>query len=162
MDQLDENPDVRGSLLYRGDLDSTWARRSTRSTPKSSGRLNEEYPGKVFVLPTCDAMVLAAQYYHRGELPGVEGIQPVVGKKERSLWRDRLGHLGPGFGQLEGYVFYATIYGRSPELIDGEIRFERIVGLSESRARPCLSQDCLAGGGEQSAVRRDGRRRQRC
>jgi hypothetical protein len=24
---------------------------------------------------------------------------------------------------LEGYVFYATIYARSPELIDGEIRF---------------------------------------
>jgi hypothetical protein len=46
-----------------------------------------------------------------------------VGKKERSLWRDRLGHLGPGFDRLEGYVFYATIYARSPELIDGDIRF---------------------------------------
>ena len=47
----------------------------------------------------------------------------LIGKKERSLWRDRLGHLGPGFGNLEGYVFYATIYGRSPELIEGDIRF---------------------------------------
>jgi hypothetical protein len=85
--------------------------------------LNEKYPGKVFVLPTADAMVLAVQYYHRGELPGVEGINSFVGKKDRSLWRDRLGHLGPGFGNLEGYVFYATMYGRSPELIEGDVKF---------------------------------------
>ena len=84
--------------------------------------LNEKYPDKVFVLPTCDAMVLAVQHYHRGGLPGVEGIHRLVGKKERSLWRDMIGHLGPGFGNLEGYVFYATLYGRSPELIDGDIR----------------------------------------
>jgi hypothetical protein len=85
--------------------------------------LNEKYPDKVFVLPTCDAMVLAVQFYHRGELPGVECIHGLVGKKERCLWRDRIGHLGPGFGNLEGYVFYATLYGRSPELIEGDIRF---------------------------------------
>ena len=86
--------------------------------------LRDKYPEKIFVLPTCDAMVLAVQSYHRGELPGVEGIHTFVGKKERSLWRDHLGHLGPGFGRLEGYVFYATIYGRSPELIEGEIAFD--------------------------------------
>ena len=86
-------------------------------------KLNEKYPGKVFVLPTCEAMVLAAQHYHRGELPGVEGIHSLVGGKNRTLWRDRIGHLGPGFGDLEGYVFYATLYGRSPELIEGDIDF---------------------------------------
>lgn len=91
---------------------------------KLVGTLNEKYPGKVFVLPTCEAMVLAVQFFHRGELPGVEGIHAIVGHKERSLWRDRLGHLGPGFGNLEGYVFYAAIYGRSPELIEGDIRFD--------------------------------------
>jgi hypothetical protein len=85
--------------------------------------LNKEFPGKVFILPTCDAMVLAAQSFHRGELPGVEGINRAIGKKERSLWRDKLGHLGPGFERLEGYVFYATLYKRSPELIDKEISF---------------------------------------
>ncbi len=83
--------------------------------------LNKDYPDKVFVMPTSDAMVLAVQYYHRDRLPGVEGIHKVVGKKERSLWRDRLGHLGPGLGRLEGYVFYATLYGRSPELISGDV-----------------------------------------
>lgn len=87
--------------------------------------LNDKYGEKVFIMPTCDAMVLAAQYHDRGELPGVEGLHKVVGGKERSLWRDHLGHLGPGFGQLEGYVFYATLYGRSPERIENDIRFTR-------------------------------------
>ncbi len=85
--------------------------------------LNQKHPGKVFVLPTCDAMVLAVQAYHRGELPGVEGIHSAIGRQERSLWRDVLGHLGPGFGNLEGYVFYATLYGKSPELIPGDVPF---------------------------------------
>ncbi len=87
--------------------------------------LNEDYPGKVFVLPTSDAMVLAAERWHRGALPGVEGLHRVLGGKERSLWRDQLGHLGPGFDRLEGYVFYATLYGKSPELIEGDIAFGR-------------------------------------
>ena len=85
--------------------------------------LSKDFPDKVFLLPTCDAMVLAADYYHRGELPGVKGIHQVVGKQKRSLWRDQLGHLGPGFDRLEGYVFYATLYGKSPELIEQTIPF---------------------------------------
>ncbi|MFT5468552.1 MAG: hypothetical protein ACI8UO_003662 [Verrucomicrobiales bacterium] len=85
--------------------------------------LKEDYPDKVFIMPTCDAMVLAVQHFHRGELPGIEGINRAIGGKERSLWRDQLGHLGPGFDRLEGYVFYSTIYGRSAELIEGEIDF---------------------------------------
>jgi len=88
-------------------------------------KLNEKYPGKVFVLPTCEAMILALQSYKRGELPGVEGIHTLIGKKERSIWKDQIGHLGPGFERLEGYVFYATLYGRSPELIDGDITFAK-------------------------------------
>lgn len=85
--------------------------------------LNRSYPGRVFVLPTCEAMVLAVDYYHQGKLPGIAGIHKMLGKKERSLWRDHLGHLGPGLGHLEGYVFYATMYGRSPELIEGDVPF---------------------------------------
>ena len=86
-------------------------------------KVREMYPDKVFILPTSDAMTLAAKYYVRGELPQVEGIHKVIGGKERSLWRDQLGHLGPGFDRLEGYVFYATLYGKSPELIDKEVDF---------------------------------------
>lgn len=85
--------------------------------------LNKSYPGKVFVLPTSEAMILAVEHFCRDELPGVEGIHKLIGKKERSLWKDRLGHLGTGFGNLEGYVFYATLYGRSPELIEGNVPF---------------------------------------
>ena len=87
------------------------------------GALNKKYPDKVFVMPTSDAMVLAVESFHRGELPGVEGVHRLYGSQERSLWRDRLGHLGPGLGQLEGHVFYATLYGRSPELIREDIDF---------------------------------------
>tara|TARA_R110002096_G_scaffold173997_3_gene349563 strand:+ start:4499 stop:5692 length:1194 start_codon:yes stop_codon:yes gene_type:complete len=87
--------------------------------------LNAKYPGKVFILPTSDAMVLAAEHYLQGELPGVEGLHRALGQKEFSLWRDQLGHLGPGFERLEGYVFYATLYGRSPELIENDIDFGR-------------------------------------
>lgn len=85
--------------------------------------LREKHGERVFIMPTSDAMTNAAKRFLRGELPGVEGINRVIGGKEKSLWRDTLGHLGPGFERLEGYVFYATIYGRSPELIDGDIPF---------------------------------------
>ncbi len=85
--------------------------------------LRRDYPDKVFILPTSDAMTLAAKHFLRGELPGIEGIHQAIGGKERSLWKDQLGHLGPGFDRLEGYVFYATLYGKSPELIEADINF---------------------------------------
>jgi hypothetical protein len=119
--QLDETPTSEDALTAETFVRMGQEKHATYA--KLVGTLNEEYPSKVFILPTCEAMVLAVQSYLRGELPGVEGIHSVIGKKERSLWRDRLGHLGPGFGQLEGYVFYATMYRRSPEHIDGDIDF---------------------------------------
>lgn len=88
---------------------------------KQVGVLRKAHPGKIFILPTSDAMVLAAEYLELGELPGIEGMHKFIGKKERSLWRDRLGHLGPGLEWLEGYVFYATMYKRSPTLIEGDV-----------------------------------------
>jgi hypothetical protein len=121
LDQLDAIPtseeELNAETLVR------LGRERNAQTAALLGALHEKYPGKVFVLPTSDAMVLAAQYYFRAELPGIEGLHRAVGGKERSLWRDRLGHLGPGFDRLEGYVFYATIYARSPELIEGDIPF---------------------------------------
>ncbi len=83
--------------------------------------LNRRYNDRVFVLPTSMAMVLAVDYYHQDKLPGIEGIHKAVGGKERSLWRDRLGHLGRGIETLEGYVFYAALYGKSPELIEANV-----------------------------------------
>ena len=81
------------------------------------GKLNSKYPNRVFVMPTSDSMVLAVREFHQGNLPGIAGVHKSVGGKTRSLWKDQLGHLGPGLEYLEGYVFYATIYQRSPELL---------------------------------------------
>jgi len=119
--QLDEIPTSEDVLT--ADTFVRLGKEINTRTAELIGVLNKKYPGKVFVMPTSDAMVLAVQHYYRGELPGVEGINLAVGKKERSLWGDRTGHLGPGFDRLEGYVFYATIYARSPELIVGDIPF---------------------------------------
>jgi hypothetical protein len=90
---------------------------------KTFDPLLKAYPGKVFVVPTSDAMVLAAKHFIRGELPGIEGLHRSIGKKERSLWKDQLGHLGPGLERLEGYVFYATLYQQSPDRIENPIEF---------------------------------------
>lgn len=120
--QLDHVPTSEDKLT--ADVFHRLGRERHETASELIHELNERHPDKVFVMPTSDAMVLAVQYYHRGELPGVEGIHKAVGKKDRSLWRDILGHLGPGLGRLEGYVFYATLYGRSPELIEGELRLE--------------------------------------
>ncbi len=85
---------------------------------KLIGELRETYGDRIFVLPTSEALTLAVEAYHRGELPGIEGIHRAVGKaEENALWRDPLGHLGPGLEWLEGYVFYATLYKKSPALI---------------------------------------------
>ena len=82
-----------------------------------------ETTDKVYILPTNAAMTEAAKRFNRGELPGVQGLFKVIGGKEFSIWRDQRGHLGPGFERLEGYVFYATIYGKSPELLSEPIKF---------------------------------------
>ena len=85
--------------------------------------LRDKYPGKIFIMPTSDAMVLSVKYFHEGKLPGVEAIHRAISGKAHCLWNDPLGHLGRGFDRLEGYVFYATIYGKSPELIKEDIKF---------------------------------------
>ena len=76
---------------------------------------------KIFILPTSLAVTKAAVLQVKGELPGVESLHKLVTRKDRSIWWDHRGHLGPGFDRLEGYVFYATLYKKSPELIKTEI-----------------------------------------
>lgn len=84
-----------------------------------------ESTDKVYIMPTHAAMTEAAKRFIRGELPGIEGLYKVIGGKERSIWADQIGHLSPGFDRLEGYVFYATLYGKSPELISTPIKFNK-------------------------------------
>ncbi len=121
LEQLKESP--ASEAFFTNAVLEQMAKEKRSAYSKTLTPLIEAYPGKVFVLPTSDAMVLAAQHFIRGELPGIEGLHRTIGKKERSLWKDKLGHLGPGLDRLEGYVFYATLYGRSPEAIKNPIEF---------------------------------------
>lgn len=119
--QLEETP--KSEAFFTEEIFERMGRERTAGYSEVVATLRESHTQQIYIMPTSDAMVLAAKHYLRGELPGIEGINQIIGKKERSLWRDQLGHLGPGFERLEGYVFYATIYGRSPELIEGDIDF---------------------------------------
>ncbi len=121
LEQLGENPS--SEAYFTAEVMDQMGKEKRATYAKTLNPLLEAYPGKVFVLPTSDAMVLAAKHFIRGELPGIEGLHRVIGKKERSLWKDQLGHLGPGLERLEGYVFYATLYRRSPERIENAIKF---------------------------------------
>ncbi len=115
LDQLDSLPKSEDELT--NEVVSRMHAEKRETYHSIVNELNETYGECVFVLPTSRAMVIAVEHYHRGELPGVEGLHKAIGGKDRSLWRDHLGHLGNGMESLEGYVFYATLYGRSPELI---------------------------------------------
>ncbi|MEM7235952.1 MAG: hypothetical protein AAF517_27540, partial [Planctomycetota bacterium] len=100
--QLEETPSSEDELTY--EVISKLSKAQFDSYSKIVGGLNKKYGGRIFIMPTSEAMTLCVKYFREGKLPGIEGIHKVVGKKNRSLWRDRLGHLGPGLGNLEGYV----------------------------------------------------------
>ena len=85
--------------------------------------MQEEYPDKIYIIPTSLAVTKAAVLQVQGELPGVKSLHKLVTGEDRSIWRDHRGHLGTGFDRLEGYVFYSTLYQKSPELIENEINF---------------------------------------
>jgi hypothetical protein len=106
------------------------------TTEKLIAALDRKYAGKVHIMPTSDAMVLAVQAYYEGRLPGIEGVNRWLCGKTYSIWRDQLGHLGPGFERLEGYVFYATVYRRSPALIEGDIPFKPLVDKKLGKLDP--------------------------
>ncbi len=84
----------------------------------------EQTTDKFYILPTNDAVTLVAKLYNAGKLPGMEGLHKAIGGKERSIWRDYLGHISREIDRLEGYVFYASLYGKSPELITKPIMFD--------------------------------------
>jgi hypothetical protein len=86
-------------------------------------RMQEEYPDKIYIIPTSLAVTKAALLQVKGELPGVKSLHKMVTGEDRSIWRDHRGHLGTGFDRLEGYVFYSTLYQKSPELIENGINF---------------------------------------
>ena len=121
LSQLNKNPETEE--FFTDEVLDRIGKEKRKSCVEIVSQLRNQYPDKVFILPTSDAMTIAAKRFIQKKLPGVEGIHKVIGGKERSLWRDQLGHLGPGFDRLEGYVFYATLYRKSPELIEGDVDF---------------------------------------
>ena len=91
-------------------------KRSRAVTTKLVSRIDERYPGKFHILPTNEAMLAALELYFQGKLPGIKGLNRKVDGKTPSIWSDG-GHLGKGMEWLEGYVFYAALYEKSPEPI---------------------------------------------
>ncbi len=134
LEQLDKRP--KSEAFFTEAVLDRMGKEKRAIFSKTFAPLKKAYPGKVFVLPTSDAMVLAAKHFVQGKLPEIEGIHSSIGKKKRSLWKDQLGHLGPGLERLEGYVFYATLYGKSPEEISETIKF----GGSSEFPSPNLDQ----------------------
>jgi hypothetical protein len=91
--------------------------------------LREQYGERIFIMPTNRAFTLIAQRHLANPLPGVEGLHRAVGGKERSIWRDTLGHIGEGFERLEGYVFFATLYGKNPADLPADLPFKDYGGF---------------------------------
>jgi hypothetical protein len=110
LSQFQENP--KSEDVFTTEVLERLGRERSELSGEVLTPLGKKYPKKIFVLPTSDAMVLAAKAVIQDELPGIDGIHRVIGGKENSIWRDQLGHLGPGLEWLEGYVFFSTIYQR--------------------------------------------------
>ena len=80
--------------------------------------LNAKYPGKIRVIPVGAAMAEMLRLYFAGKLPGIDGVSQHLGSRH-ALYRDG-GHLcaDSGMEWFDGYVYYAALYKKSPELIE--------------------------------------------
>jgi hypothetical protein len=103
------------------------AKKTDKTTTWQIAGLDKRYPGKVHVMPTNEAMLAALELYFEGKLPGIKALNKKTEGKSPSIWSDG-GHLGEGMAWLEGYVFYATLYKKSPELIKGRPRQKHVDG----------------------------------
>jgi hypothetical protein len=81
--------------------------------------LNARYPGKVSFIPAGGAVVEMLHRYYDGALPDLDCVSENLGGK-CGIYRDG-GHLSKASGMewLDGYVYFATLYGESPERIKG-------------------------------------------
>ncbi len=84
--------------------------------------LNAKYPGKIHVIPAGDGICELLKLLLQKQLPYIQKVdsqkQPVPG-----IYMDG-GHLDENSGMhwFEGYVYYATLYKRSPELIKSKFK----------------------------------------
>jgi len=98
--------------------------------------LEAKYPGKVRIIPAANAMCEVLKLYFAKKLPGIEGLSKHLSRKPNSIWSDG-GHLSPNMAWWEGYVYYATLYKKSPALIDAPIPGNRIDAELDKRLRAC-------------------------
>lgn len=79
--------------------------------------LNQRYPGKVHFVPAGPAVVELIRRYYDQKLPGFDCLSENFGGS-KGIYRDG-GHLSKKSGaeHLVGYVYYATLYRRSPTLL---------------------------------------------
>ena len=81
-------------------------------------------------------MVGMLKLYYARDLPGIEGISEHLCGKKNSIWRDG-GHLSKIMEWWEGYVYYATLYKKSPEGIKAEFEITRYNRELDQRMRKC-------------------------
>ena len=85
LEQLKRRP--KSEAFFTAEILDQLGREKRETFAKTFGTLKKAYPGKVFLLPTSDALVLAAKHFIRGDLPGIKGLHRSIGGKERSIWR---------------------------------------------------------------------------
>jgi len=98
--------------------------------------LNAKYADKVRVIPVGDAMVEVLKLYFAKKLHGIEGLSTHLCHSPNAIWRDG-GHLSPNMAWWEGYVYYATLYKRSPALIDAEFPVTKANAALDKCLREC-------------------------
>ena len=81
--------------------------------------LETRYPGKVRFIPAGDAIVKMLHLYYDGKLPGFDTVSEHLGGAN-GIYRDG-GHMSrtSGTGHLIGYCYFAALYKRSPQTIQG-------------------------------------------
>lgn len=79
--------------------------------------MQKKYPDKVFILPAGAAVVDMLHRYYAGELPSFDCVSEHLGGT-KGIFQDG-SHLSRNSGMewLVGYVYYGTLYRRSPEKI---------------------------------------------
>jgi hypothetical protein len=81
--------------------------------------LNAKYPGKIHLIPCGAAVVEMVRLYYAKELSGFDCVAQHLGGK-KGVYRDG-SHVSDdsGMDYLLGYLYYGTLYRKSPELIKG-------------------------------------------
>ena len=85
--QLGQNP--KSKAFFTDEVFDRMGAEKPGISVKLVASLRKDYLNKVFIMPTSDAMALAANHFIGDELSGIEGLHRAIGGKERPLWNDQ-------------------------------------------------------------------------